>query len=397
MLRSNLIETRLNKVGEKFKMEYRIVKRDDSLQHHGIKGMKWGERRWQYKDGSLTPEGYIHYGYGKNTKTTSGGRSSKKKTIVKKKSSEKEKMNVEKTDIEPENNNKVSLKDSIKSIDAKKVAAVAVAGYMVTKKTMKMKDAGDFVRLATKGKRLLRKQKTFKKNMDLAKPDLSIDDISDKVVSRINPDFGKPGTTMNCKRCTFAYELSRRGYDVKATTSKKATGQTGIGTYSALTNKKQNMFTLFRDSAMKSDKESYRLAKKISESQGFLGTDDVEFPNITDIVRDGEYLETLPDGEIVERYGKLKSQSIQDHIVKHGERARGEISVLWAAGGGHSMAWEVIDGKPVIFDCQTGDVYKTESDFERLAKVVSTAVTTRLDNVEELNEDFLLRWVEDAA
>lgn len=151
MLRLNLTGTRSNKVGEKFKMEYRIVRRDDSLQHHGIKGMKWGERRWQYKDGSLTPEGYIHYGYGKNT------------------------------------------------------------------------------------------------------------------------------------------------------------------------------------------------------------------------------------------------------IVKHGERARGEISVLWAAGGGHSMAWEVIDGKPVIFDCQTGDVYKTESDFERLAKVVNTAVTTRLDNVEELNEDFLLRWVEDAA
>lgn len=35
------------------------------LTHHGVKGQKWGSRRWQYKDGSLTPEGYIHYGYGK--------------------------------------------------------------------------------------------------------------------------------------------------------------------------------------------------------------------------------------------------------------------------------------------------------------------------------------------
>lgn len=26
--------------------------------------MKWGQRRWQYEDGSLTPEGYKHYGYG---------------------------------------------------------------------------------------------------------------------------------------------------------------------------------------------------------------------------------------------------------------------------------------------------------------------------------------------
>lgn len=37
-------------------MEYRIVKADE-LYHHGIKGMKWGIRRFQNKDGSLTPAG----------------------------------------------------------------------------------------------------------------------------------------------------------------------------------------------------------------------------------------------------------------------------------------------------------------------------------------------------
>lgn len=34
------------------------------LYHHGVKGQKWGERRWQNEDGSLTPAGYEHYGYG---------------------------------------------------------------------------------------------------------------------------------------------------------------------------------------------------------------------------------------------------------------------------------------------------------------------------------------------
>lgn len=36
----------------------------DTLYHHGIKGQKWGIRRWQNEDGSLTSAGREHYGYG---------------------------------------------------------------------------------------------------------------------------------------------------------------------------------------------------------------------------------------------------------------------------------------------------------------------------------------------
>lgn len=32
------------------------------LIHYGVPGQKWGVRRWQNEDGSLTPEGYEHYG-----------------------------------------------------------------------------------------------------------------------------------------------------------------------------------------------------------------------------------------------------------------------------------------------------------------------------------------------
>lgn len=46
--------------------------RYEELYHHGIKGMAWGKRRWQNPDGSLTPEGYIHYGYGQGEKKHSG-------------------------------------------------------------------------------------------------------------------------------------------------------------------------------------------------------------------------------------------------------------------------------------------------------------------------------------
>lgn len=43
---------------------YGITSLGDTLMHHGIKGQKHGVRRWQNHDGSLTPEGYIHYGVG---------------------------------------------------------------------------------------------------------------------------------------------------------------------------------------------------------------------------------------------------------------------------------------------------------------------------------------------
>ena len=38
-----------------------ICTRQDDLTHHGIKGMKWGVRRFQNKDGSLTPAGKRRY------------------------------------------------------------------------------------------------------------------------------------------------------------------------------------------------------------------------------------------------------------------------------------------------------------------------------------------------
>ena len=41
---------------------YYAIDPSDSLSHHGIKGQKWGVRRFQNKDGTLTAEGYQHWG-----------------------------------------------------------------------------------------------------------------------------------------------------------------------------------------------------------------------------------------------------------------------------------------------------------------------------------------------
>lgn len=61
-------------------MEYELV-----LQHHGIKGMRWGIRRFQKKDGSLTPDGKKRY-----AKDKSDGDDGKANDATKKGASESE-------------------------------------------------------------------------------------------------------------------------------------------------------------------------------------------------------------------------------------------------------------------------------------------------------------------
>ena len=70
------------------KMNTWTCTRQGELYHHGIKGQKWGVRRFQNKDGSLTPAGKRRYDEPNDGRKTSESKSKEAKQykIPKKKS-----------------------------------------------------------------------------------------------------------------------------------------------------------------------------------------------------------------------------------------------------------------------------------------------------------------------
>lgn len=86
---------------------------------------------------------------------------------------------------------------------------------------------------------------------------------------------------------------------------------------------------------------------------------------------------------------------ILSSLSKQPNGARGELGMMFKGGGGHSMAWEIVQGKPVIFDTQTGKTYKSALDIAQLSTNLTHSGFTRLDD-KALNTNFLMRWVKNA-
>ena len=160
------------------------------IYHHGIKGQRWGIRRFQNKDGSLTPRGRKRYS------DESGDNKQK--------------------DIDDE---KKGLTDKQKKaiIAGAAVVGTGLAIYGGYKISQVYKGANSPIDPET-GFRLLKN--------DADKSDLS----------KINPGrirflypFAKnkeiiEGSSTNCMLCTTAYELRKRGFDVHAGLEKSGTG-----------------------------------------------------------------------------------------------------------------------------------------------------------------------------
>lgn len=356
----------------------------DFLDHAGVKGMKWGVRNEdkpskqekrdakakKYSDKAADYQQRID-SIKSNPKSTGLGRARDNKKVR----DLKEKRDQSLHDADLKSQGKLSDRQRKVAIGAGAAATLVVAYGAYT-----MAQSGQMHSMSVKGKAFLMGQKDmpFKKSEFLTNPDWDEEGILSNVVQHVNPDYGSFGSKQNCRRCTFAYEMRRRGYDVAATKTTNAKGQDVSGLINATNpngmHVRSGMFGIIASTIQ----ETVQAGKgKITETP------------LKDAIESGNIM------------GKNKIEnpsSIFDVLSREPHGSRGELGVKWGIGGGHSMAYEIVKGRPVIFDNQTGQMYKDADSLQKAfapAGGVLDAAYTRLDNL-PLNDAFLTRWLKDA-
>ena len=349
-----------------------IIDEEDYIQHHGVLGMKWGIRHDPKELAAKRDkkaQKYINEAarYDAKVKQARAGRSIFRGHQIR---SNSEKRNQALRDAHATRRGDLTDKQR-KIVIGSSAAATTAAAYG----TYHSLNSGNARRLAMNGKAWLTGDDTdapWTKNPNLSRPGMTEDEILNEVVQHVNPDFGSPGTRNNCKRATYAYEMRRRGYDVAATKTTNGLGQDQTGSYNAL-NPGINLVP---------PGTTGMITRAVAESRKS------EQP-FTDYANSRSKEPNQYSGELKFENG------IGDTLSKMPPGARGELSMVWHGGGGHSMSWENVNGNVVVFDNQTGKKYSTQSELDELGTSIAKVGGTRLDN-RPLNHDFLKRWVKNA-
>lgn len=171
---------------------------NQELYHHGVKGMKWGVRRYQDTSGRLTSAGKQHLKDQRINK--------KIESYIK------------------------SGKAKVKNLEDYKVGAITMTAPSGEKYLSGLIDGTDFSRqeVTQVSGRGFVSPATLLKESSINGTDLARVTDKESIASHANgslsfrdrvtcnPGYGEPGTTQNCAKCSATLELKLRGYDVSA-------------------------------------------------------------------------------------------------------------------------------------------------------------------------------------
>lgn len=310
-------------------MEY-----SDFLMHYGIKGQKWGVRRFQNEDGTLTIAGKERYRAVSDKdqhKTTIAERIKEKREAPAREADRTIDLQT-KQDLRKMVDRDKTKKGSTKEAQAK--VAVDVLATLVNPLNVAnlITDGAMAASAKVKTDHYLKKReresiKDPKTGLYLKK-DGQYSEKAD--LAAVNPGFANfnSNTKNNCMLCTTTYDMRKRGYDV--------TAQHDSEGYN------------FRDLKRWYPKAKFEKSSRVNA-----------------------------DGNVIKR--KEYVNNTVSKMLSQGNGARGNLMVWFVGGGGHSMFYEIQNGSLIIKDGQANKVYKNPTQILGITDACSFA---RLDNVQ---------------